>query len=173
MRLSDIPAVMRIEREAFPVPWKASAYEHEVARNRLASYQVLIAYIGDQPGQIVGYGGYWLLVDEAHVSTIAVHLDWKGKGLGELLLLNMLLLSYKESTQLATLEVRRSNIVAQSLYKKYLFRVVGERIRYYQKREDALIMTVFPLDAAYKSFLNQQKGLLIVKLNRLKEATTI
>lgn len=171
MRLSDIPAIMKIEKEAFPVPWRASAYEHEITRNRLANYQVLSAHIGDQPGQIVGYGGYWRLVDEAHVSTIAVHSHWKGQGLGEMLLLNMLLLCYKESAQLATLEVRRGNTVAQSLYKKYLFRVVGERIRYYQKREDALIMTVSPLDAAYKKFLNQQRGRLFVKLIGRKKAT--
>jgi ribosomal-protein-alanine N-acetyltransferase len=173
MRLSDIAIIMKIEKEAFPVPWKASAYEYEITKNRLANYQVLTAHFGDQPGQIVGYGGYWRMVDKAHVSTIAVHSHWKGQGLGELLLLNMLLLCYKENAQLATLEVRRSNIVAQSLYKKYLFRVVGERIRYYQKREDALIMTVSPLDAAYKRFLNQQKGRLFVKLIRRKKAATI
>ncbi len=164
MRLSDIPIIMTIEEAVFPFPWRAGAYEYEITQNRVASYQVLTSQLGDQPSRILGYGGYWRLADEAHVSTIAVHSKWQGKGLGELLLLNMLLLCYKEAAQIATLEVRRSNHVAQSLYKKYLFEVVGQKRRYYQNREDARIMTVSPLDAAYKRFLDRLREQLFGKL---------
>ena len=168
MRLSDIPTVMAIEEAAFPVPWRASAYEYEITKNRVASYQVLTAQIGDQPLRVLGYGGYWRLADEAHISTIAVDSKWQGQGLGELLLLSMLLLCYREQAQIATLEVRQSNVSAQSLYKKYLFEVVGERRRYYQNREDAIIMTVSPLDNSYKKFLDRSKERLFAKLINAK-----
>lgn len=168
MRLSDIARIMEIENDAFPVPWRASAYEYEITKNRVASYQVLTANVGDQPAIILGYGGYWRLADEAHVSTIAIDLDWQGQGLGELLLLNMLILCCKEKAQIATLEVRRSNIVAQSLYRKFLFIEVGERRRYYQNKEDALIMTVSPLDNSYKTFLGEQKRDLFQRLSAKK-----
>ena len=157
--LSDIPEMIKIENKAFPHPWKASAYEYEITRNKLASYQALTARIEDKPAVLVGYTGHWLMADEIHISTIATHPKWRGKHLGELLLLNSLLLAYEYKNPkavLATLEVRRSNIVAQSLYAKYRFHLVGERKRYYHDKEDALIMTAEPLDAAYKEFLKSQ-----------------
>jgi ribosomal-protein-alanine N-acetyltransferase len=166
MQLSDIPTVMDIERVAFPVPWKASAYEYEIVSNRVASYQVLTAQIGDKPALIIGYGGYWRLADEAHISTIAIQPEWRGRGLGEMLLINMLLLSNRDLARIATLEVRRSNIVAQSLYKKYKFELVGERRRYYQKQEDALIMTVTSLDKQYLSFLRLKQIALFQKISQ-------
>ncbi|MFZ0546069.1 MAG: hypothetical protein WAM60_11555, partial [Candidatus Promineifilaceae bacterium] len=64
---SDIPAVMKIEKKAFPKPWKASAYEYEITRNHLASYQALLVQVGDRPAQLVGYTGQWLLADEVHI----------------------------------------------------------------------------------------------------------
>ena len=166
MQLSDIPSVMDIERIAFPVPWKASAYEYEITGNRVASYQVLTAQTGDKPAVIIGYGGYWRLADEAHISTIAIQPAWRGLGLGEMLLINMLLLSYKDPARIATLEVRRSNVVAQSLYKKYKFELVGERRRYYQNQEDALIMTVTQMAKRYLSFLRHKQIELFNKLSQ-------
>ncbi len=153
MRLSDIETIMSIEHDAFPVPWKASAYEYEISSNRLAYYFVLTVRLGDQPTRVIGYTGFWMLADEAHISTIAVSDDWRGRGLGELLLLNLLRKAYDLSASLTTLEVRKGNFVAQSLYRKYQFELVGERKRYYQGREDALIMTVSSLDKTYRSFL--------------------
>ena len=166
MRPSDITSVMAIEHVVFPTPWKASAYEYEITRNRLASYQALLANQGDRPRRLIGYGGTWTLADELHVSTIAVDKEWQGKGLGELLFLNMLTLAYRLPVTLVTLEVRRGNVVAQGLYDKYNFEVVGERRRYYERREDALIMTSAPLDAAYRLVLKgHQKAL----FRRLKQ----
>ena len=164
MRPSDINAVMAIEHVVFPTPWRASAYEYEITRNRLADYQVLLVSLGDRPRQLIGYAGTWLLADELHVSTIAVSRDWQGKGLGELLLLNMLTLAYDMPVTVATLEVRRGNLVAQALYSKYGFQVVGERRRYYEGKEDALIMTTAPLDAAYRVFLRERRGILFQRL---------
>lgn len=156
IRPSDIPALMKIENKSFPRPWKASAYEYEITRNKLASYQVVTVQIDDKPARLVGYTGHWLLADEIHISTIATDPKWRGHHLGELLFLNSLFMAYDYKAPkaiLVTLEVRRSNIVAQNLYRKYHFELVGERKRYYADKEDALLMTVEPLDAAYRDFL--------------------
>ena len=166
MRPSDIKAVMTIEQVVFPTPWKASAYEYEVTRNRLAHYQVLLVNQGDQPRQLIGYSGTWTLVDELHVSTIAVHRAWQGRGLGELLFLNMVTLAYNMPVTVVTLEVRRGNLAAQALYRKYRLEVVGERRRYYEGREDALIMTSSPLDATYRDFLRGRRKDLFQRLEQ-------
>lgn len=165
MRISDISSVMEIERTAFPVPWKASAYEYEIAQNKLASYQVLTAQLADLRSSLIGYTGYWMLVDEAHVSTLAIGNAWRGRGLGELLLLNLLILAFQSKASIATLEVRKSNLVAQNLYRKYQFQVVGGRRRYYQGKEDALVMSVETLDQVYWSFLKTCKRELFNRLN--------
>ena len=169
MHQADIPAIMKIENKAFPKPWKAHAYEYEITRNKLASYQVVSALKGDDQLQIVGYTGHWLLADEIHISTIATHPNWRGRHLGELLFLNTLFLAYaynEPKAALVTLEVRRSNIVAQNLYRKYRFELVGERKRYYQGKEDALLMTAEPLDAAYYDFLKSQWASLSKQLEK-------
>ena len=166
MRLSDISSVMVIERTAFPVPWKESAYHYEVAENRLASYQVLTIRLADLPAKVIGYAGFWMMVDEAHISTIAVASKWRGRGLGHLLLLNLLDLAFKAEASIATLEVRKSNNIAQRLYRGYGFAIVGGRRRYYQGTEDALIMTVDPLDKAYQSFLRRRQRVLFERLSK-------
>ncbi|RMG98180.1 MAG: ribosomal-protein-alanine N-acetyltransferase [Chloroflexi bacterium] len=167
MRLSDIDAVLAVDRLSFPTPARPSLFEHELTDNPIASYQVL-TLAGDEGEQVIGFAGFWLIADEVHVSTIAVHPDWRGYGLGEALLLNLLLLAYaREEAALATLEVRRSNLSAQALYRKYRFEVVGERRRYYRDTgEDALIMTVASLDEAYWEFLQVQVPVVVARLSR-------
>jgi len=86
------------------------------------------------------------LVDEAHVCTIAVHPNWRGRGLGELLLISLLDRAIELGARVATLEVRVSNQVAQELYNKYIFQIVSRRKRYYSDNEDAYIMTTPPFD---------------------------
>jgi [ribosomal protein S18]-alanine N-acetyltransferase len=157
MQPSDIKAVMAIDKLSFPNPWKESAYLYEVTGNRLASYQVLTVQLGDRPAELVGYAGYWLIADEIHISTIATAPAWRGRGLGELLLLNLLFTAGDVQARLVTLEVRRGNQAAQALYGKYRFVVIGERPRYYQNAEDAILMTVEPIDSAYRSFLNTMR----------------
>jgi [ribosomal protein S18]-alanine N-acetyltransferase len=165
MQLSDIEAAMAIERLSFPKAWQASAYQYELTKNVMASYQVLTVQEGDRPAQLIGFSGYWLMAGEAHVSTIATHPTWRGRGLGELLFLNMLCLASDEKAELLTLEVRASNKVAQVLYQKYNLAVVGERPRYYRdNNEDALIMTVEPLDKDYRRFLQEMRKKLFGRL---------
>jgi ribosomal-protein-alanine N-acetyltransferase len=141
MRLSDITEVQAIERASFTTPWPPQAYRSELETNRLASY--LVARIDDR---IVAYAGIWLMVDEAHITTFAVHPAWRRRGIGERLLLAVLDVSMDRGAREATLEVRLSNLPARRLYEKYGFRPVGLRPRYYtDDNEDALVMTTDPL----------------------------
>lgn len=185
MRLRDIGEVMEIEHVSFPSPWSASAYRHELLENDLSHYFIvrqrrmeetelsLLARIrrslgvGKRP-PILGYGGFWLMASEAHISTIAVRPDWRQRGIGELLLVAMLDRATELEAEMATLEVRVSNLTAQNLYSKYGFRQVGRRRRYYRDRdEDALIMSTERLtSAAFRSRFQALKCALREKLTQ-------
>jgi ribosomal-protein-alanine N-acetyltransferase len=163
MSVGDLRQVMAIERTAFSSPWPASAYQHELTQNDLSTYLVLRQQearpkpglrrlVGRRLGRaadgpLLGYGGFWMIVDEAHISTLAVHPEWRGRGLGELLLVALIEAAVQRGARVATLEVRVSNVVAQALYGKHAFAQVGRRKAYYtDNREDALIMTTPRLD---------------------------
>ncbi len=137
LALTDLNQVLVIDALTFPTPTRAALFRHELTSNEIAHYQALTG----ENGRLLGFSGYWLLADEGHISTIAVHPDWQGRNLGELLLLNMLYLQCEQQAILSTLEVRRSNRVAQALYAKYGYELVGERPRYYKNGEDALLLT--------------------------------
>ncbi len=141
MRVDDLEFVHAIERASFNAPWPENAYRSEIESNRLASYLVVRV-----DGSIVGYGGMWLMVDEAHITTFAVDPVWRRRRIGERLLLAFIDLALDRGAHEATLEVRLSNLPARRLYEKYGFRPVGLRPRYYSDdHEDALIMTTEPL----------------------------
>jgi ribosomal-protein-alanine N-acetyltransferase len=143
MRLDDLPAVHAIEAASFTSPWPPHAYQSELESNRLAHY--LVARAGDV---VAAYGGMWLMVDEAHITTFAVHPAWRRQRIGERLLLAFLDMAVERGAHEATLEVRLSNVAARRLYEKYGFRPVGLRPRYYSDdNEDALIMTTESLGA--------------------------
>lgn len=144
MHVDDLAAVHEIERASFTTPWPPHAYRQELETNRLAHY--LIARLG---GSIVAYAGIWIMVDEAHVTTFAVHPGWRRRHIGERLLVALLDLAVDRRAREATLEVRLSNLAARRLYEKYGFRPVGIRPRYYSDDgEDALIMTTEELTSA-------------------------
>ena len=127
---------------SFTAPWPPHAYRSELESNRLAHY--LVARAGDT---VAAYGGMWLMVDEAHITTFAVHPGWRRQRIGERLLLAFLDVAVDQGAHEATLEVRLSNLAARRLYEKFGFRPVGLRPRYYSDdHEDALIMTTLPLD---------------------------
>jgi ribosomal-protein-alanine N-acetyltransferase len=141
MGIGDLPGVQLIEHASFSTPWPAHAYRQELEGNRLAHYLVVTL-----DRAIVAYGGIWIMVDEAHITTFAVHPGFRRRGIGERLLIALLDLSLARMAREATLEVRLSNIAARRLYEKYGFRPVGIRPRYYSDDgEDALIMTTEPL----------------------------
>jgi ribosomal-protein-alanine N-acetyltransferase len=143
MRSSDVRQVMSIEKVSFPAPWPASAYRYELNKNDLSNYLVLrIEGNARADARVVAYGGFWLIVDEGHISTLAVDPAWRGRGLGEWMLVILIETAILRGAGELTLEVRASNQVAQALYRKYGFVQVGLRRGYYHdNHEDALIMT--------------------------------
>ncbi|MCP4421817.1 MAG: ribosomal protein S18-alanine N-acetyltransferase, partial [Chloroflexi bacterium] len=165
MFLADLSAVREIDRLSFPSPARSGLFEHELEENSLAHYQVLGLLGNGRLPEIIGFAGFWLIADEIHISSIATLPRWRTRGLGELLLLNLLFLSYEHPANMVTLEVRRSNKTAQALYHKYLFEEVGTRQRYYRDTgEDALLMTMAFLNARYHQFLEKQQTLLYQRL---------
>ncbi len=160
MVVADIPAVLDIDRLSFPTPVTEQLFINELTDNQLAHYQVLT-----REDAIIGYAGFWLIAGEVHVSTIAVHPAERGRGRGEWLLLNLLLLACELEPLLVTLEVRRGNTTAQALYRKYAFEEVGVRRRYYRDTgEDALLMTVdFAAAPHYCHWLRQRAGQLRIE----------
>jgi len=142
MALEDVPDVHRIERASFPVPWPDYAFRQELQTNKLAHYLVVRVL-----EETVAYGGLWMMVDEAHVTTFAVLPQWRRHGVGGRLMLEMVRLARELGARVLTLEVRLSNAPARSLYQRFGFRPVGVRPRYYSDNgEDALIMTTEALD---------------------------
>ncbi|NOZ06882.1 MAG: ribosomal protein S18-alanine N-acetyltransferase [Chloroflexi bacterium] len=163
MTLADVDGIMDIERASFPSAWPARAYRYELLHNAMAHYYVVRAreqepreakrkkYVAwlrrsdpqESASRLAGYGGFWLMGDEAHISTIAIHPSYRRRGFARKLMLHMLDEAIRLGAHLVTLEVRVSNVAAQQLYAEMDFVVVGKRKRYYQdNREDALIMTV-------------------------------
>jgi tRNA threonylcarbamoyladenosine biosynthesis protein TsaB len=129
----DLPQVMAIEKESFPTPWA-----EETFRNREKAH-FIAARCG---GRILGYAGGWFLYDEFHLGNIAVHKDFRGRGIAKKLLQNVLDIASSMNARSVTLEVRAGNIPAQNLYRKLGFRTAGRRRKYYQDtKEDAIIMS--------------------------------
>lgn len=137
LRESDIDAVMLIEKRCFPSHWSRDALQSEIGNAR-AFYVV-----AESRGRIVGYAGEWIIMDEAHITTIAVDPDDHGCRFGERLLIAILQEARYRGARRATLEVRVTNTVAQRLYAKYEFETVAIRRKYYlDTDEDALVMWV-------------------------------
>jgi ribosomal-protein-alanine N-acetyltransferase len=185
MTEADIIQVAAIEHESFPTTWPQTAYKRELANN-LARYLVVVdrshpPVIDDEQARrkpflgifrrkslatpttdyIVGYVGVWLMVDQAHIVAIAVREAYRGRGLGELLLSEAVDLALDNHQDSLTLEVRKSNYLAQKLYEKYRFLKVGVRKRYYSdNHEDAIIMTTPPIqDDIYREHMTYLRDL--------------
>ncbi len=138
MTLADIDQVEEIERATFAIPWSRASLEREVMENVCARYLV----VRDGP-EILGYAGMWFVIDEAHVTNVAIRQDARGQGIGEALMRELIRLAAQSGMTWMTLECRRSNLVAQNLYHKLGFVDVGYRKRYYEdNREDALVMAL-------------------------------
>ncbi len=153
--------VMAVERAAYSAGWPSTAFERELTQNAMARYVVLRE---SADGPVAGFGGIWLMVDEAHVVTVAVLPDVRGKGYGRALVHGLLNVAIEHNMALATLEVRTSNEAARALYRAYGFYEVGVRKRYYSdNHEDAVIMTTEDIQGpAYRERL-EQLGLALAK----------
>lgn len=136
MAPGDIAAVLRIESVSFASAWPQNAFSNEIRDNKLAHY-----FVGRLDDRIVAYGGIWVILEDSHVTTIAVDPDYRGKKLGEEMLVYLLDEAIAHGASWITLEVRETNDVAQRLYRKYGFTVVSTRRGYYSdNNENALVM---------------------------------
>lgn len=157
MNVQDIPSVIAIDRLSFDLPWSERSYAYEINEANY-SHMVVLEQDGEarpvrgwrrwmprrntQPyGRIVGYGGLWNIMAEAHISTVAVHPDYRGRGWGEILLAGMVQRSITLQAGFVVLEVRVSNTSAQNLYRKYEFQTASVKAKYYRNNnEDAYDM---------------------------------
>lgn len=136
MELKDVDAVWDIEKLCFSLPWSRESFEQEMNSNDKARY--IVAALDDT---IVGFGGMWFIIDEAHITNIAVHPDYRQRKIGEMIVKEMLRTAKESDIISLTLETRVSNTPAINLYKKLGFKEYGIRKGYYTDNgEDALIM---------------------------------
>lgn len=136
LKAEYIDQILEIEKVSFPTPWSKKAFLSEVEQNSLAYYCVCMSN-----EKIIGYGGMWLIIDEAHITNVAVQPDFRGKKVGEAIMLHLIAQALIKGAFRMTLEVRLSNIRAQALYHKLGFEAAGRRKGYYtDTKEDAIIM---------------------------------
>lgn len=132
----DLEDILEIEGLCFASPWSRASFLFEINSNPLSKY-----FVASLDGRPVGYAGIWIVIDESHVTNICVRPDARGKKIGSLLFDRIVRLSRDLGLASMTLEVRKSNLVAQSLYTSFGFREVGLRPSYYQDNgEDAILM---------------------------------
>lgn len=138
MEPKHIDGVCEVERLSFAVPWTARMFADEL-HNPLSRYVVLLDRC--HPEVVIAYAGYWKIFDEGHITNVAVHPKWRGRKAATYLMQQLMQLAASEGIQAMTLEVRKSNMAAQSLYSKLGFAVEGVRPKYYEdNNEDALLM---------------------------------
>lgn len=138
MRMEDIDSVLNVEQNSFPTPWSREVFINELTQNRYANYFLIL-----KNNKVIGYCGMWIIVDEAHVTNIAILPAYRGTGLGETLMLKVIEVARAIGAMSMTLEVRISNVVAQNMYRKFGFKIGGIRKRYYSdNKEDAYVMWV-------------------------------
>lgn len=131
----DIDGVLVVEEQSFTTPWSRAGFVAEM-KNELSHYLVMVHH-----GQIIGYAGMWIIVDEAHVTNVAIVPEYRGQKLGEKLMSALIEHAKNRGALSMTLEVRASNAVAQAMYAKFGFVSRGVRRKYYtDTQEDALIM---------------------------------
>ena len=135
MTLDDVPQVHQIELATFHTPWSYQSFVDEMTTNKCARY-----IVAEEDGRILGYAGAWLIFDEGHITNIAVTAEARGRGIGKGVTRALMQYAANMGVQYMTLEVRKSNVVAQNLYKKLHFIELGVRKRYYEDNgEDAYL----------------------------------
>lgn len=138
MTVDDLDEVMEVEVNSFTIPWSREAFFNELTKNQFAQYLIVEV---DQ--RVVGYCGVWIIIDEAHITNIALLPEYRGMKLGDALMAKVLELAREMGALRMTLEVRVSNVRAQNLYRKFGFVEGAIRKQYYtDNMEDALVMWV-------------------------------
>ncbi len=143
MTVGDVPVVSQLDRISFSLPWPEHSFRYEVTENRAA--HCFVAETGDR--QVVAMLVMWLIMDEAHIATVAVRPDFRRQGIGARILTEALQEAYAGGARWAFLEVRKGNEAAQAMYRKFGFKVTGRRPGYYKDNgEDAILMTLDNLE---------------------------
>ena len=138
MTLEDVPIVHEIDTLSFSLPWPERSFHFELTENPVSR-----SWVAEFGGRITAMLVLWLIIDEAHIATLATHPDFRRQGIGEQLMIAALLSARAEGAARAFLEVRAGNAAALALYGKYGFVVAGERPRYYKdNNEDAILMNL-------------------------------
>lgn len=151
MTMADVDGVAAVEAATFPTPWSRDAFVSEM-KNVAARYLV-----AEVDGKVVGFGGAWVILDESHITNIAILKKYRGLGMGRALTQALLQYLSNLGAAYATLEVRKSNEVAQSLYVSLGFVKLGVRKRYYEdNQEDAIIMVCDHLPEAQEDFEEEE-----------------
>ncbi|CAG4932525.1 ribosomal protein S18-alanine N-acetyltransferase [Acidithrix sp. C25] len=142
MRKKDLSAIHEIEKLVYPKPWSVGVFLSELAHHKERSYSV--AVLG---GAVVGYSGVMYVLEDAHITNIAVHPDFHRHHIGSALMYSLVLEALDYGAKNLTLEVRVTNLAAQRMYASFGFMPVGVRKGYYQENnEDAIIMWVYEVD---------------------------
>lgn len=149
----DLDAIMEIESSVYPEHhWSKEGFYNEI-NSELGHYFSLVL-----DNKVIGYGGFWGILDEGHITTIAIHKDYQHQGFAEAIIQKFFETGYLKKIKWFTLEVRVSNAPAIKLYEKYLFKSCGVRHKYYQdNQEDAMIMWTPEIESA--SFLENYEKL--------------
>jgi len=138
----DLPLVSNLDKLCFAEPWPERAFAYELTTD----YSICLVAV-DENDLAIGAIVVWVIVDEAHVATIAVHPDQQQGGIGTCLLAHSLLKAYERGARSSLLEVRQSNLTARKLYERFGYQTMGFRKNYYQdNQEDALLLTLFSID---------------------------
>lgn len=141
MTIDDLAQVVAIDKASFSLPWPERSFRFEISDNSASR-----AWVAEEDGKVVGAIVAWLLVDEAHIATIATHPDFRRRGIASKLLSHALRMMMNEGALTSVLEVRESNLAAQEMYRKFGFEETGRRPRYYKDNsEDAILMTLHDL----------------------------
>lgn len=136
MNIADAKAVAEVEHDVFTTPWSSEMFEQEI-ENVLTTYMLVC-----MDEEIIGFAGFWLVVDEAQVTNIAIKQDWQERGYGRVLVTKLMQSAQQKGALSISLEVRPSNKRAIKLYEKLGFKEVGIRPNYYQDDgENAILMT--------------------------------
>lgn len=136
LNYETVEDVYNVELSAFSHPWSKESFLEELV-NPLARYFVL--KINDE---VIGYVGLWHILDEGHITNVAVKKEYQGKGYSNYLIKEIIKYKNDNKMKFLTLEVRESNIIAQKLYEKYGFEKIGERKRYYENKETAFLYSL-------------------------------
>lgn len=146
MEIDDIKQVHDIDVLSFSQPWPEHSYRFEIKENQVSRQWVVEVTDTDGNHRVVAMVVLWLIQDEGHIATFAVHPDYRRQGIGRRLFTYTLAEALKEGIGKTLLEVRRGNIIAQRMYKQYGFKVTAVRHHYYRDNsEDALLMSLDPL----------------------------